>query len=394
MESGGDVCSGASSIWFETLQPHEQHKLDVAASSDTTLTSEHQTPDLVVVGVDLVGLAVGYFAAEAGARVLVLASSPRLAVDAANSLGGINPNANGWQFSEQTHALAQVSRDWWAKLAVRPGFQIDWRVTGALMVDASRLIPDARQQMMAGLEAGYSLHAVDAEQIALLEPALAPCPAGGLQYPSEAVIHPLRAVLGFTDGLKRRGTQIVVGTVNQVRQHAHRITELDTSLGVIRPRAMFTADRLKLPGALPDPHAQVEPTCRTFLVSAPQPPLLSRPVLDSSWMIQLKSGEVLIEVASDQAEVIALELQRVRQLVPALSTVEFDRCWSGTSHRTLDRTPIIDRLPEAENVWYCAGLDFSSVLLAPIIGKLVADAVLTGHPDELLAPFAARNEFP
>jgi len=55
---------------------------------------------------------------------------------------------------------------------VRPGFDFDWRVPGFLLVDPERLHPSADAVVAQHLEQGFSLHAIDGEQVRLLEPAL------------------------------------------------------------------------------------------------------------------------------------------------------------------------------------------------------------------------------
>lgn len=376
------------SIWWTTLNSDERNELQI----DTA--EPFPEPDLLVLGGNLIGLATAYFYAERGARVQLLTAAPQAGTEAEASLGCIIPNACAWQFSEVTQPLAQASRDWWAKLAVRPEFQIDWRVTGALVVDPERLVPSARQQMLAGLEAGYSLHDVDEEQISLLEPALAACPAGGLHYPSEAVIHPLRAALGFVRGLRRRGGQVLAGRIVDLTVSSGRVKSLEATAGIIRPKSVFVSDPVLV--SIPQMgqlavNERNTLSSRTFLASAPQPPLLKRPVLDANWIVQLKSGEFVLEVEQSDTSAIDQTVERARRLIPALAGVEFERVWSGLSQTSGDRAPVIDRWPNIENVWYCRNLNFGEALFGPIIGKSVADWIQTGQPAEELTAFAERG---
>lgn len=380
------------SIWLSTLHDAERRVLlDMPASPVVA------NPDLLILGGGLVGLATAYFAAARGIRVQILVNCSRLGLDAEHSLGCIIPNACGWQFPAVTQPLAQASRDWWAKLAVRPEFQLDWQVCGALMVDEQRLAPSPRGHMLNALDAGYSVHAVDAEQIALLEPALASCPLGGLHYPSEAVLHPLRAACGFIKGIRRRGGQITVGDISSVQVDGDRLSALETATGTFHPKWVF-ADNVELLQQLVGDAYPIgpawEPTYRIFLASTPQPPLLNRPVLDASWMLQLRSGEIVVEVPVKGAEdnSTAEILARLRQRLPVLADVEFRHVWRGTSQRTSDGCPVIDKVSTLTNAWYCGGLDFATVLFAPIIGKSVSDWMLQGQPDGELAAFAAGSQ--
>jgi glycine/D-amino acid oxidase-like deaminating enzyme len=375
------------SIWWATLSESDRSALECRTSQPLL-----PTPDLLVLGSGLVGLAAAYFAAERGARVQIISES-RLASDAEYSVGCIVPNASGWDLSAELLPLAQGSRDWWAKLAVRPDFQLDWRVCGAVMVDQERLAPNPRTHMLTALDAGYSVHEVDAEQIALLEPALASCPAGGLHYPSEAVLHPLRAACGFLKGLGRMGGHVARAEISQLQLADSSQLTVQTTAGMITPRSVFVAgskvlDLLqKSPGAsLP----QFEQTTRSYAASAPQPMLVHRPVLDVSWLAQLKSGELVLEIPqAGTDDRTANILASWQQRLPSLKDVEFSRRWTSHSTRGPRGLPVIDRISGLPNVWYCEGLDFAAVLLAPMIGKSVVTS-LNGQAAGELAPFAAH----
>ncbi len=381
--------SDQDSLWLATLNDAERRNVCQIASS-TPLA----TPDLLVLGGGIVGLATAYFAAERGLKVQVLSTSTSLGRDAEWSLGCIIPNVCRWQFAPATQQLGQASRDWWAKLAVRPEFQIDWRVCGALMVDAQRLLPDPRQHMLAALDEGYSVHDVDAEQVALLEPALSSLSLGGLHYPSEAHLHPLKAVSGFVTGIMRRGGQIsATDSITSVQVEPQRLVSLETSSGTIRPQAVYSDDHELLTKLLGKQatFAGLTASRQRFLATAPTTPLLKRPVLDAHWIVQLRSGEVVIAIPEgDSDEAVAQAIGRTGQLIPALRDVAFTRTWIGTSQRSAKAMPVIDTFSSCENVWSCGGLDFASVLFAPIIGKLLVDWLQANQRPEDLGPFASN----
>lgn len=378
------------SIWLATLNDAQRRNLRHVSPS-----APLPSPDLLVLGGGIVGLATAYFAAERGLRVQVVSESTELARDAEWSLGCIVPNVCRWQFSPATQQLGQASRDWWAKLAVRPEFQIDWRVCGALMVDEQRLAPNPRQHMLSALDEGYSVHDVDAEQVALLEPALSPRGLGGLHYPSEALLHPLKAASGFVTGIIRRGGQIAaVDSIGAAHVTAERLVSVATSAGTIRPTAVFCDDARLLLRMLGDKAALpgMVPTRQLYLATAAIAPVLKRSVLDTHWVVQLKSGEIVVAAAAgDSAVNVAQQtIERTRQLIPALSDVAFDRTWTGTSQRSPNGIPVIDKVANCENVWSSGGLDFAEVLFAPIIGKTLVDWMQQKQRPEELGQIVPR----
>ncbi len=378
------------SIWLATLNDAQRRNVR-QVSSAALLPS----PDLLVLGGGIVGLATAYFAAERGLRVQVISESTELARDAEWSLGCIIPNVCRWQFSPATQHLGQASRDWWAKLAVRPEFQIDWRVCGSLMVDEQRLAPHPRQHMLAALDEGYSVHDVDAEQVALLEPALSPRSLGGLHYPSEALLHPLKAASGFITGLTRRGGQIAaVDSISAVKMESGHVTSVETPSGTIHPKSVFCDDTELLSRQFGDQAALpgLVPTRQIFRATSRIAPVLKRSVLDAHWVVQLKTGEIVVAVPiGDSAENSAEQtIERTRQLIPALSDVAFGRTWTGISQRSPNGIPVIDKVANCDNVWASGGLDFAEVLFAPIIGKSLVDWIRDNQRPEDLMPFASH----
>ena len=367
------VQSDQESLWLATLTDAERRNVREISSSPLM-----PTPDLLVLGGGIVGLATAYFAATQGLKVQVLTDSDAFGSDAEYSLGCIVPNVCRWQFAPITQQMAQSSRDWWAKLAVRPEFQIDWRVCGALMVDAQRLAPSPRLHMLAALDEGYSVHDIDAEQVALLEPALSPLALGGLHYPSEAHLHPLKAASGFITGLTRRGAHITkVDVISSAHVEAQRVMEVQTSSGTARPKAIFCDDHNLLAELLGDQarFSGLILTRQQFLATEPTSPLLKRPLLDAHWIVQLKSGEVLMAIPiNDPADGrVESAVERARQLIPALRDVPFTRSWTGSSQRSPEATPVVENISNFENVWSSGGLDFAEVLFAPMIGKAVTE---------------------
>lgn len=418
-----------SSVWWHTLSTEDRRVL-----SESPRQPVFEQPDLLIIGGGIVGLAVAYFATERGLSTQIITTSSHLAEDANGSLGDIFPNASFEHLSAQAQPLAQTSRDWWAKLAVRPGFQIDWRVTGAVMTNEKLVAPDPRRKMLELLEEGYSVRDVDAEQIAILEPQLKAMPAGGLHFPSEANVHPLKAAVGFVRNVVQRGGRIATEcTIQAVASEASGSTTFETSHGTIRPRfvvidqashfALAQSDQNTLQRVLREAvvlnssgtsTTNVEGTLKLgskgasrakvglFLATAPTTPVLGRPVLDDLWITQLKSGELVIgstvsrESSSDSSETDQAELEqhdfnrienRARELLPILATLPIQSKWYAPLESGEPHLPIIRRLPEVTNTWHYRDLFHSKLLFAPAIGRFLIDWIQSGTQPVELTPF-------
>ncbi|MDB5387742.1 MAG: FAD-dependent oxidoreductase [Planctomycetaceae bacterium] len=387
------------SVWWATLNAAERQELGHFHSQ-----TPYAQPDVLIIGGGIVGLAVGYFAAEKGWKVQVITAASRLAEDAEASLGSIFPNAVRWRLSPLAQQLAQNSRDWWARLAVRPDFQVDWRVSGAVLVEEQHLLPNPRTKMLEMLEDGYSVRDVDAEQIAILEPQLKPLSMGGLHFPSEAMLHPLKAAVGFVRGIRRLNGRIATNCpIQQIQRQNDQLTIADTAAGRIEPKLVVVDQFDELPNPLPETGSVPEEIeslqRRVFLATAPTSSILNRPVLCQEWLLQLKSGEVVAEACSDclvknppEVDLVAAA-QSACELLPALSAVPFIRTWSATSPQQANHVPNIDLLEGFSNAWCYRNLSNCEVLLAPMIGRLLTQWMGSEQRPEELTPFT-RSDTP
>ena len=215
--------SSINSIWFATLSQAERRELEVD-TRDAIL----KAPDVLVVGGGIIGLATAYFLADRGASVqLIEAGSIASGASGANA-GGIWPNDQGPSHSAGFQPLAFLSRDLWGRLSLRPGFDFDWRVNGFLNVNPEKFVPSAAEYAATSQEQGYTVHTVDAGQIAMLEPALKPGLIAGLHFPSEAHVHPVKAAAAFARAARGKGANIAVGVAAKsvVDQAGRRYTSI------------------------------------------------------------------------------------------------------------------------------------------------------------------------
>ena len=378
-----------SSVWFSTLPLAERQEL--AALEAAPLL---HTPDVLVVGGGLVGLATAYYAAQRGMRVQVLEAGPLAGAASGANAGGICPNLDGNSYPEGYLPLALLSRDLWGRLSVRPGFEFDWRVPGFLQVDPAAFRFSAVEFMRTGLEQGLSLQAVDAGQLALLEPNLRADLTEGVYYPSEGHLHPVRAALSLARGIRAFGGQVRCKLpALRLEVAGGRVTAVETSAGRIEPGPVVIAtgwNAAWLRDLLPLPWPIV-PVSGQMLFTAPLPPLLNRPIGGKFVIFQLRTGEVATgghlrdgALADPDAD-LSREIQAAaEELVPALRGVPFEQAWCGVRPATADGMPIIDRLPSADNLFFNGGHFKKGVLLAPASGKLLADWLASGtRPVEL-----------
>lgn len=356
-------------------------------------------PDVLVVGGGIVGLALAYYLADQGARVQLIEAGHLASGASGANFGGIWPNDQGTSHPAGFQELAFLSRDLWGRLSLRPDFDFDWRVNGLLNVNPEKFPPSAAVVASRAQEQGFSVTAVDGEQIALLEPNLGPGLAQGLHYPSDAQLHPVKAALSFARAARRRGASLCTGVrVISGRVVRNRIETVETTAGPIEPGQVVAATGWKIDWLEKSLQADIplRPVSGQLISTAPLPPLLKSCVAGRFLIAQLSSGEIITGPNVSESDVLTPDPQlsaefaaAARDLVPALRDVPFTRAWCGIRPGSPDGLPILDRAPFAENLWLACGHFRNGMLLAPASGKLLSEWMLQGTRPDILVPFGA-----
>ena len=84
-------------------------------------------------------------------------------------------------------------------------------------------------------------------------------------------------------------------------------------------------------------------------------------------------------------------LRAAIDLVPELAEYELVEAVAGLRPGTPDNAPLLGPLPGRPDVLAATGHYRNGILLTPVTADLIADLVLTGVPDPLLAPFGAAG---
>lgn len=380
------------SIWFATLSDVERSELESFSREQL-----QQTPDVLIVGGGIVGAAAAYELSQKGASVQLIEAGELGGRASGANAGGIWPDQQGIDYPACFRDLARRSRDLWGRLPARPGFDFDWRVNGFLTVDPMHWETSPNELAERLLFEGLSAQAVDAEQVRMLEPELRDGIVGGVHYPSEAHVHPVKALLSFVRAAQMTGATVTSQTrATAVRLKDNRVQAVETTAGTIHPGKVLAAT-----GWIADWFADVVPTPPPLLpisgqmiATAPQPPLLNGVVLGQAIVFQLKTGQIVTggnvvegELQAPDESVSRQFAAAVAELLPALQGIPFTYAWTGARPTTPDHLPVIDQLPDIENMWTAAGHFKNGVLLAPLTGQLLAEWMIDGQPSLDLQPF-------
>jgi glycine oxidase len=76
------------------------------------------------------------------------------------------------------------------------------------------------------------------------------------------------------------------------------------------------------------------------------------------------------------------------EIAPALESLMMVDSWAGFRPRAKDGLPVLGRTRHVAGLFYATGHYRNGILLAPITGQLIAEAILSGATPPLLWPFS------
>ncbi|GGZ16962.1 oxidoreductase [Streptomyces olivaceoviridis] len=368
------------------------------------------TCDVVVVGAGMTGAACALYAARAGLDVRL--------VDRGPVAGGTTGAGEGNLLVSDKEPgpeleLALLSARLWAELAGELGAAIEYEPKGGLVVASTPGALAALRDFAADQRtAGVTAVPVDAEQVAELEPHMAPGMAGAVHYPQDAQVMPALAAahLVRASGAALHTGRTVTGVLRTARGAVRGVR---TDRGDIHAPAVVNAagtwggDLASLAGV----RLPVLPRRGFVLVTEPLPRMVRHKVYAADYVADVASdsaalrsspvvegtaaGPVLIGATRERVGFDrSLSLTAMRALAagaiglfPFLRGVRALRTYAGFRPYLPDHLPAIGPDPRVPGLFHACGHEGAGIGLAPGTGRLIA-RTLTGKAPELdLTPF-------
>ena len=374
----------------------------------TQIDDSKHSPDVVVIGGGVIGLTIARALAHRGAGEICLIERASLGHEASFAAAGmLAPQAEA-NSQDDFFRLACQSRDLYPDFASslhdETGIDVELDTTGTLYMaltyhDLVEIERRYEWQTAAGLE----VEKLTASQALELEPCISQSVRGALRFPRDLQVENRRLLSALANSVAKLGVTVLSGTtVESVKIERDEVRGVHTLRGFIScPNVVVAAGTwsslLKLSQPSEKRAMMVDPV-RGQMISFDARPQLTRHVIYSprGYIVPRRDGRLLAGSTSEHAGFakqvtaggISAILQHAQEISPSVSALPIVDTWAGLRPRAPDSLPVLGPCDEIGGLFYATGHYRNGILLAPVTGELIAEAVVTGVSSPLLGPFS------
>jgi glycine oxidase len=392
--------------------------------------SSTETADVVIIGGGVIGLTIARALALRGMHNVTLFERAGLGKEASFAAAGmLAPQAEADRGPQADNPLGVVdasddffrltcqSRDMYGSFAAalreETGTDIELDTTGTLYLaftehDQEEINKRYDWQTRAGL----AVEKLSEREARELETCITPSLLAALRFPKDVQVENRRLLTALASSVQRLGVKTITETkVNSLRIEQGRLTGVETSRGFVGCPSVIVAsgswtsfigvsgkgsnESLRLL-----PRVQIEPV-RGQMVCFDSKPQLTRHVIYSprGYIVPRRDGRLLAGSTSEAAGFakqvtaggIGSILSHAMEIAPGISTLPMIDSWAGLRPRAADGLPVLGPCDEIEGLFYATGHYRNGILLAPITGELIAQAVIDRVISPSLVPFSPNR---
>ncbi|PIE13334.1 MAG: fructosyl-amino acid oxidase [Rhodobacterales bacterium] len=345
---------------------------------------------VIIIGAGITGAAIAFALSQRGAEVTVVEAGQIAGAASGQSFGWIN--ASFYADAAHFHLRHGGIAAWHRVCEQVKSDAITW--PGSLVWDAS---PDELAAEAAALqEMGYAVEMLDKHAFARREPGVATPPELALHFPQEGVVELERIT---RDLLLASHARILSGSaVHGIETQAGRVMGVRLSQGILTGDQVVVAAGTGAPGLTAPLGVDLPMVPRPGLLlrSTPVKPCLSHVLASPGQELrQDRRGRLIAPTAArhqgDESVTVAglphmlaeAAMVRIRALLPDMDAAwqEVTQAWRPVPS---DGKPVLG--PAGPEGLYLAVMH-SGATLAALVGALVAEELMGGAPDQMLAPY-------
>ncbi|WP_030859003.1 glycine oxidase ThiO [Streptomyces sp. NRRL S-37] len=376
--------------------------------------SPTRTSDVLVVGGGIIGLVTAWRAAQRGLATAVV--DPEPGGGAARVAAGMLAAVTELHYGEETLLglnLASARRypGFAAELTELTGHDLGYRACGTLAValdadDRAHLRELHALQQRSGLDSQW----LSGRDCRRLEPMLAPGVRGGLRVDGDHQIDPRRLAAALVTACERAGVTVHRARAERLVVTGDRATGVVTADGTELGAGQVVLAAGSLSGRLAGVPADVLPPVRPvkgqvvrLTMPARHGPFLNRTVRavvrgSHVYLVPRENGELVIGATSEEmgwdttvtAGGVYELLRDAHELVPGITELPLTETLAGLRPASPDNAPLLGPT-ELEGLLLATGHYRNGVLLTPVTGDAMAEALTTGALPEVARPFTPRR---
>ena len=366
---------------------------------------------MLVVGGGIVGLSASWFLAEEGLAVLCLDAGVDSGSAAnAGSLHGQMQSRMQLLYPDRTPTFVKTlpiyprAIDYWGELARRLGEEIEYQLTGGLMIaESAGQLAALEGKSRLERQRGIRTRLLERDELLSLAPYLNADVEGALLCEKEGKVNPLLA----TTAVRRRA--IASGVTVRDHSPVRRLEPGGLGYLAITDRTTHAAERVIVAagsgtGRLAATLGLQLPCVAEPLqmcITEPTEPILVHLVQHAARAITLKqlaTGQILIGGGWPAAnagngrpptvlsESLMGNVRLARHLVPGIGGLEIQRTWAGVN-TLVDLVCVLGPVDSLPGLHFAVPGD-AGFTLGPYCARLVVDAMLGRPPDYPLKPFS------
>ena len=364
--------------------------------------------EVVVIGGGVIGLTIARALAQRGLRDVCLIERARLGTEASFAAAGMLLPQVEAATKDDFFTLACRSRDLYASFAAalheETGIDVELDTTGTLYL---ALNSTDQEEIEKGYyfqsRAGLAIELLSTSAARALEPCISESITGALLFPQDIQVENRRLLNALANSVSNLGVNFLTGTnVDSLVVEGNRLTGVQTSSGAITCSTVVVAAGT-WSSFIKHTRFSIEPV-RGQMVCLEAKPQLTRHVIFSrrGYIVPRRDGRLLAGSTSENAGFdksvtaggINKILQNAHEISPAISNLPIVDTWAGLRPRAADGLPVLGPCVEIDGLFYATGHYRNGILLAPITGELISEAIVEGIASPLLAPFSPERFYP
>ena len=368
---------------------------------------------MVVIGGGVIGLTVARALVQRGVREVCLIERAALGTEASFAAGGIlapQAEADGRdEFFELACRSRELYFDFATTLFEETGIDVELDTTGTLYValnEGDEIEIEKRFEWQS--KAGLAVEKLTAREARELEPCIrearpgaAETLRGALLFPRDVQVENRRLLNALVNSVSASAIKVVTHSNVESLIVVHgQIKGVQTSRGFVSaPKVIVAAGTWS--SMIEHAHTpKIEPV-RGQMICFDAKPQLTRHVIYSprGYLVPRRDGRLLAGSTSENAGFtkqvtgggISSILAHASEISPKIESLPIVDTWAGLRPRAADGLPVLGPCDEIDGLVYATGHYRNGILLAPVTGELIAEAVVKGHISPLLAAFSPNR---